>query len=140
MPKLILHETFELTLQNVLDKHAPPTTRVRTVRPLSPWYNDEIKEARRIRRRYERKWQKHDNEENRKAYKEQHITVNRLIRKAKESYYNEQLAAADSKRVFQIINKLLNKGAKALPSCDSYKELSDSLSMMLATSVRWHMC
>ena len=47
-------DSFEQIQQNVLDKHAPATTRVRAVRPLSPWYNDEIKEARRIRRRLER--------------------------------------------------------------------------------------
>ena len=106
------YDSFEQVLQNVLDKHAPATTRVRTVRPLSPWYNDEIKEARRIRRRLERKWQKHDTDENKKVYKEKHVTVNRLIQKAKECYYNEQLAAADNKRVFEIVNKLLNNGTK----------------------------
>ena len=48
-------------------------------RPLSPWYNDEIRDARRVRRRLERKWQKHNSDETRKAYKEQHIKVNKLL-------------------------------------------------------------
>ena len=65
-------------------------------------------------------------EENRKAYKEQHIIVNKLIHQAKETYYKDNLAAADTKGVFQIINKLLNKGGKVLPTCESYGELSDS--------------
>ena len=36
------YDSFEQILPNVLDKHVPATTRVRTVRPLSRWYNDEI--------------------------------------------------------------------------------------------------
>ena len=120
------YDSFEQTLQNVLDKHAPATKCARTVQPLSLWYNDEIKEARHIRRRLERKWQKHDTDENKKAYKEQHAIVNRLIQKAKECYYmyNEQLAATNNKQVFQIKYKLLNIGTKVLPSCDSHKEFT----------------
>ena len=48
------------------------------------------------------------------------------MQKAKECYYNEQLVAADNKRVFQIVNKLINDGTKVPPSCDSHKQLSDS--------------
>ena len=47
------YDSFEQILLNVLNKHAPATTHVRTVRPLSQWYNDEIKEACCIRQRLE---------------------------------------------------------------------------------------
>ncbi len=122
----IVYDGFEKTLLRVLDLHAPATIRTRTIRPLSPWYTDEIKQERRIRRRLERKWNKHDSEENRRAYKDQHNKVNKLIAEAKENYYNSKLAAADTKGVFQIVNNLLRKGEKVLPTCDSYEELSDS--------------
>ena len=47
-------DTFEEIILKVINSHAPPTTRVRTAQPLSPWYNDEIRDARRVRRRLSR--------------------------------------------------------------------------------------
>ena len=95
-------DTFEEIILKVINSHAPPTTRIRTTRPLFPWYNDEIRDARRVRRRLERKWQKHNSDETRKAYKEQHIKVNKLIFSAKETFYKTKLATADSKTMFKI--------------------------------------
>ena len=105
-------DEFEQALLKVLDLHAPAITHTRSEIPLPPWYNDEIKHERRIRRRLERKWNKNDTEENKRAYKDQHNKVNKLIAEAKQSYYNSKLAAADSKGMFQTVNSLLNKGAK----------------------------
>ena len=121
-----VYDKFEEIILKVINSHAPPITRVRTTRPLSPWYNDEIRDARRVRRRLERKWQKHNTDETRKAYKEQHIKVNKLIFSAKETFYKTKLATADSKTMFRILNSLLNKGGKVLPVCDDYEKLSNS--------------
>ena len=44
------------TTTSLLDKHAPLQKKTITVHPWVPWFNDEIKEAKRLRRRNERIW------------------------------------------------------------------------------------
>jgi len=44
-----------MTLNEVLDKHAPLRTRIMKNRPKIPWFNDDIKQLKRKRRRLEKK-------------------------------------------------------------------------------------
>ena len=56
-----LHELANLyntTLSNTLDLYAPVVTKTIKSRTLVPWYSVEIKEARRKRRKAERKWRR----------------------------------------------------------------------------------
>ena len=56
-----LHELINLyntTSSNTLDLHAPVVTKTIKSRPLVPWYCVDIKEARRERRKAERKWRR----------------------------------------------------------------------------------
>ena len=46
------------TLSSLLDKHAPLKTKTVVNRKRVPWFNNEIKDAIRARRRAERKWRK----------------------------------------------------------------------------------
>ena len=44
------------TMTSLLDKHAPLQKKTITVRPRVPWFNNEIEEAKRLRRRNEKIW------------------------------------------------------------------------------------
>jgi len=46
------------TITSLLDKHSPLQKETITVRPRVPWFNNEIKEAKRLRRRAERIWRR----------------------------------------------------------------------------------
>ena len=98
------------------DKFAPVETKTRTLRPKHQWYNNDIHEARRQRRRLERILKKHNNEINRQRYLSHHKHVIDLIQKAKQEFFNSELQSADIKKVFQITNTLLNKN-KIFFSC-----------------------
>ena len=50
-----LVDCYNTTLAGLLDRHAPLKTKTVTVRPQVPWYSEEIYEAKRVRRRAERK-------------------------------------------------------------------------------------
>jgi ERCC4-related helicase len=54
-----VYNDLEMVLESVLDKHAPSTERTKTIRPVSPWYNDEIHQARQKRKRFERQKTSH---------------------------------------------------------------------------------
>ena len=51
-----LVNSYNTTLAQVLDRQAPLCTKVIRSRPLVPWFNKEIKVARREKRKAERKW------------------------------------------------------------------------------------
>ena len=52
----VLIDKYENTLKETLQKHAPLKRRLITIRPSSPWYNEEIGKEKRKRRRLERRW------------------------------------------------------------------------------------
>ncbi|XP_072041020.1 uncharacterized protein [Amphiura filiformis] len=114
---------YDTKISTILNVHAPETTKARTIRPRYPWYNDNIKDQRKVRRRLERKWRKHGSLVDKQAYLEQKSYVNGLIETAKKEFYHEKLASADAKGIFQTVNTLLNKSQKPLPSCDSTQTL-----------------
>ena len=72
---------YDRAITNTLDKHVPVKVSVRT------WYNHDIHTARRIRRRFERKWRKIKLETDRQRYVDQRMVVNNLIDNAKQTYY-----------------------------------------------------
>ena len=49
---------YDEALSSALDRHAPLINKTVTKRPIVPWFNNEIKTAKRMRRRAERKWRK----------------------------------------------------------------------------------
>ena len=53
-----LVKCYNSTLSAALDRHAPLVTKFITVRPLVPWFSEDIRESRRERRRAERKWRR----------------------------------------------------------------------------------
>ena len=76
---------YNLTLGNLLDKHAPPKTRLIPKRLNSQWYNHEIAVEKQKCRRLERKWRSNCRLEiDRELFCHQRQLVNSLVRKAKQ--------------------------------------------------------
>ena len=96
-------------LEEALDSHAP----VKMVRPKGNvhkgWYDDEIHEERKKRRRMERKFKKTKLEIHRQMWREQCRSVVRLIDQKKKLYYQTKLTNASSKEAFTMIDQLLDK-------------------------------
>ncbi len=130
-----LVELYQTTVSQVLDKHAPVETIERTCRPRQPWYNSEIHDARRLRRKYERKWRKSKLDVDRQLYVDQRELVNNMTDKAKQDYYKNELDGADSKSVFKTVNKLLNKNKKVLPVHSNASDLANEFGSFFANKV-----
>ena len=47
---------YNETLRSVLDMYAPVLTRDITVRPRAPWFNEDIRNAKLLRRKAEKRW------------------------------------------------------------------------------------
>ncbi|CAB4022830.1 Hypothetical predicted protein, partial [Paramuricea clavata] len=76
----VLIDKYENTLKETLQQHAPQKRRIITLRPLSPWYNEEIGQEKRNRRKLERRWRASGLCIDRQLYVKQCETVNAMIK------------------------------------------------------------
>ena len=63
-----LVKCYNQTCTEVLDAHARSTVRLRTIRRKLLWFNEVVEDARRVRKRYERKFRKSHSEVDQEAY------------------------------------------------------------------------
>ena len=89
---------------------------------------DDIRSARCLRRRLERRWRSSKSPADRILYNEQKQRVSHLIDQAQKQYYSSYIAdcSGDQKRLFGIINKLLNrKKQPVFPNTNNDKDLAN---------------
>ncbi len=103
--------TYKQTLESLLDSHAPLRSTNMTIRPLVPWITDDIKEAKRTRRKLERKMNKSDLENDKKAFKSQRNSVVYMLFSAQKDYYTGLIeeSGGNQKSLFKVTNSLLGK-------------------------------
>lgn len=106
---------YNQACQVVLDKNAPVSTTVRTTRYKPPWFTKTVLDARRARRRCERRWRKSGTAANHQAYLESHRKVADVISEEKKAYYNNKLLNSSTRDMYKTINIMLNKNQCTLP-------------------------
>ena len=117
---------YMFDLRGILDQHAPAKEREITLRPHAPWYNDTLRDAKREKRRCERKWKKSKLEVHKQKYKEQCRTFKTLLDKEKSSYHSDQVASANQKELFRVIGRLSKPPSDhVLPSHECPRELAN---------------
>lgn len=116
---------YNSVLSELLDKHAPKKSIKVLVRNSAPWYNGDIKSAKRECRRAERRWRNTNLTVHKEIYGSSLKYVTDLIDKAKQSYYGSKIKSADQKSVFKLASTLLNKPKDlSLPVYDSAYDLA----------------
>ena len=122
-------DLYNGVLSNLLNKYAPLKKRVITLRPLAPWYSDEINDEKKKRRKFERRWRATRLTMDRDLYVNQCKVVNRCIFKSKMDYYSTLIEErrSDPKLLFATVSKLLHRQApRQLPSSEDDKVLADA--------------
>ena len=79
-------ECYNSNLKSVLDKHAPLKTKVNVESPRVPWFNEEIKDAKRKRRKAEKKWRSSRQAADLASFKYRQNVVTRLMNKARQEH------------------------------------------------------
>ena len=102
---------YNNVLQELLDKHAPLKTQTIAQRPQQPWMNEDIREAKKERRRWEKLWRKTRLTVHRQAYKEHCDEVKSLVKRAKADYFTQVIEDCqnDQGKLFKIVDKLLGR-------------------------------
>ena len=124
-----LCDQYDAVLSSILDEHAPLRTRIITLRPHAPWYNNEIRKQKTICRKRERCWRRSGLASDYQSYVDQCLVVKNTIFKSKMDYYSNLIdeAGNDNKSLFRTIDRLLHrKPEKCLPSCSSATELANN--------------
>ena len=124
-----LYDQYTNDLSNLLDKHAPEVTRCLAKEP-AKWLSDTYKNAKSIRRQFERIWRKKKTPLNRAKLHKQIARCNSLANKDKATYYralvNEN--GDDPKKLWQVPDKVL-------PSNSSHKKLAEQFAAFFTNKI-----
>ena len=129
-------DIYNSTLKDIYDKLAPVQTRVVNHRPWAPWYNEDLREAKREKRRAERKFRKTKLTVNKHMYIEACERYNRLLENCKTSYYKNKIEGADRNRLFCLVNSLFKTGKNILPTHNSREVLADEFNTYFINKIR----
>lgn len=120
---------YDSTLTTILDLYAPIKRKTITIRPNSPWYTDEIKQLKIIKRRLERRWRTTKLPSDRDAYAKHCVKVNTSIFNSKMSFYSSIIDQHknDQKVLFDTVKKMLHTTTENLyPSSESPEKLANN--------------
>ncbi|KAL9959876.1 hypothetical protein ACROYT_G033246 [Oculina patagonica] len=107
---------YNTTLSEILDCHAPLVTKTIKVRPLVPWYDDDIKDARRERRRAERRWRRTRNSSDLTNFKAKKNYATYLMNVARKRFYTDFIKenSSNQRDLFNATRKLLKQENEVL--------------------------
>ena len=130
---------YDHTLSALLEQHAPIKKRVETVRPIAPWYNDQIRKEKAKRRKLGRLWRKNKLTINRELFVEQCNRVNRLIFESRMKFYAVTIKenGPNQRVLFSTFEKLLHlKTERELPSHERALDLANGFADFFENKVR----
>ena len=116
-------------MARILKNHAPLITREIIIRPAAPWYIEEIKSKKRIRRKLERIWRKSKLSCDRLKYNQQCRRVSALLSESRTHYYSEIVKdnECNQRKLFKTFGKLLYHNPQPqYPTCRFGENLADN--------------
>ena len=119
---------YDNVLRDTTDILAPMKSWTIVLRPNVPWYNEDIGNEKRKRRRLERRWRSSRLQSDRLSYIEQFSIVNTMLYKAKEFCYLSVIRdnAHDTRLLFRSIDKLLQRQTERhYPSAHNDQQLAN---------------
>ena len=125
---------YEKAMKTSIDKHAP-IRRTTQSRKREPWYNDDIHNARQLRRINETRWRESRLEIHRQIFVQHRSEVNTMISRAKQQYYEQKLAATDQKTCFKVVSELLDTAGTTLPDSNNNQNLCDDFAKFFSDKI-----
>ena len=119
---------FHDTLRALLDRHAPVKRKQIRARPSAPWVTDEIRYAKRQKRKAEWRWRASKTPTNLALFRSQRNRVTYLMNKARQEYYRNFIddIGNDQRKLFKASKSLLNLAeGSTFPPCTDYQVLAN---------------
>jgi hypothetical protein len=112
-------DMYDQEIKSVVGKHVPLLSRVITIRPNTEWYTEDLRNAKRMCRKAERRMRKSNLTVDRQNFKQLCNKTNELIVRRKREYFSNKIfeSGHDQKQLYRLTNNLLgNKRENILPS------------------------
>ena len=131
-------ELYNSGIAALADELAPVKTRTITLHPDAPWFTDELKRQKQLRRRLERQAVRTNLRVHWDIHNEQRDRYNLLLESAQTQHYRQFIGeAASSRDQWRSFNKLLgNSSSSPLPSHESKQELSDRFNAFFVDKIK----
>ena len=126
---------YDNVLRDIL---APVKSRTLVLRSNAPWYNEDIGNEKKKRRRLQHRWRSSRLDSDRLSYIEQCSVVNTMQYKAKEFHYSSVICnnAHDTRLFFRSIDKLLRRQTeKHYPSADNDQQLANDFADVFTAKI-----
>ena len=106
-----LVDCYNHTLSSSLDRHAPVNHKTVVKRPTVAWFNEEVKLAKRARRRAERKWRRTKLYGDFLVYKSKKNQATFVMKRARNEYYTTfiQENSSDHRKLFKSAKFIFNQ-------------------------------
>ena len=128
---------YEKSLRSVLDIHAPIKDRHITLRPMTPWYNKSLRQAKQQRRRCERRMMKSGLQVDREIFKAQCKEYYHFLAQAQKEYYQSKVDACDQRKLFEVVKELTSPSTECiLPSTESDITLANSFASFFQQKIK----
>ena len=123
---------YEHAVLSTIDLHAPVTVRMKACRRKEPCYNDDIHQARALRRANEKRWRTTKLEVHRQIFVEHRTAVNNMIKRAKRAHYESVLSSLDQRTCFRVVNTLLKPPGIIIPQSSNIETLCNDFATYFA--------
>ena len=132
-----LYDQYVDGLSSLLDIHAPIKFK-RLIKPVPTWITQQYREAKRLRRQFERTWRKYPTIINRSKLRRQISKCNAIINKAKGDFYSEVINdnSDDPKKLWRELNNVLHRKSRtALPEGKDDNSLANLFGSFFAEKI-----
>ena len=134
-----LVDCYNSTLSSLLDRHAPLLTKRFKIRPLVPWFNNGIKQARKERRRAEKKWRRTGSASEFLEFKSKRNYTTYLMNTARREFFKEFIDnnSSNPKDLFTATKKLLKHDhGVPFPPSDNKLTLANEMGTFFIYKIR----
>ena len=119
---------YNKVMKELVDKHAPLKTKNIKIVPNSPWFDNEYRDLRTLRRKAEKKYKRSKTAVDRETFVNLRKQTTELAFRKKRDYYRNEINDCEgkTKMLFKCVNRLLDvKQDSVLPTHDSSVELAN---------------
>ena len=128
---------YNQTLQCILDKLCPVIKR-KISNKHEAWFDEEIRECRRRRRKAERNLRKHPSLNGKAAYNKLCRSTASFIKEKRKAYNHDDIikCKGDNKKLYSKINLLLGKQTNILPDTNDDKALAENFKSFFTEKIQ----
>ena len=121
-------KVYNSTIQALINKHAPSITKKIILRPNTPYFTDEVRKAKQLKKKLERIWRHTKSDNDHQIYRAACGRANKILRQEKLCYFSNKVIECgnNQKALFSITNCLLkNVCSPQLPPHESSVDLAN---------------